>query len=92
LERFQRISPTAGSLVQDMKAALKVAINMMELHMIPVIVMMELAFDAPTIMKPPPAGPPPLTDLPSTKKQVKIYFLSLSLKQANRQCFYCNMK
>jgi hypothetical protein len=74
------------------KAALKVALNTTDIRQILVIVMMELAFDAPTVMKQPPGGPPPLTDPPSTKKQVKIYFLSLSLKQANRQCFYCNMK
>ncbi len=75
-----------------MKAALKVALNKVDIHMILVIGIAELAFDALTVMKQPPGGPPPLTDPPSTKKQVKIYFLSLSLKQANRQCFYCNMK
>jgi hypothetical protein len=57
MDLFLKISPTNIAIVTEMKAALTLVTKKMDVRQIIVIVMMELAFDAP-IMKPPRAGPP----------------------------------
>jgi hypothetical protein len=73
MDLFLKISPTSGAFVPDMKAASTRVPKTMDIPQILVIVMMELAFDAPTIMKPPRAGPPPPTGIPTDRLRMNLH-------------------